>query len=79
MVNDAIWRPCSQQFDMLFLRLLGIEVEDNRERNPGQEITDDPGTSNEDGHAEATVTLMAQNENLSWSPSPPENQGRHTA
>lgn len=54
------------------------EAEDNRKHNPGQE-TDAWGSSDEDGHAEATVTLMAQNENLSWPPSSPENQGRHPA
>lgn len=50
------------------------EAEDNRKHNPGQE-TDAWGSS----HAKAMVTLMAQNENLSWPPSSPENQGRHPA
>ena len=53
------------------------EDEDDTEYNPNQEWTDEHESSDEeDGHAEAAVTFQSKNGNLSWSPSPPENQGR---
>ena len=55
----------------------GSGDEDNTEYNPEQELTDEEETSDEeDSHAEAVVTFKSKNGNLSWSSSPPDNQGR---